>query len=275
MEILTEVQHRALAFIGACVRSGYKPTREEVGLWLDKPLPMGGSGTLALTGFRSIMAQLASALGSSTVTGEDQLQHLSMLGWVTESQGRISIAPLGRALLTSAEAVESAETEGVVIMLDTDDQFAYAKLIGHLNQAGEGLLVDAYFRLPQLMTILTGTGISRILMSKQHKSSRADRAELTIALTSPALPRTIEVRASSDDALHDRLIVGDDGKVWILGTSLNSVGQVHTALIPLSFNNSVPFRERAERLWDAAEPLLAADDTAVTAPDQADTASSS
>jgi hypothetical protein len=171
--------------------------------------------------------------------------------------------------------MESAETEGVVMVLDTDDQFAYAKLIGHLNQAGEGLLVDPYFRLPQLMTILTGTSITRILISKQHKSSKTDRAELAIALASPALPRKIEIRASSDDALHDRLIVGEDGKVWVLGTSLNSVGRVHTALIPLPFNDSASFRERAQRLWDAAEPLLAADEIAVTAPDQADKASSS
>ena len=263
MEILTEVQHRALAFIGACVRSGYKPTCDEVGLWLEKPRPFGGtlSGMLG----RNVISEVFASFGGR-VTGETQLQHLSMLGWVAESQGRLSITPLGRALLTNAEATESAETEGVVMMLDTDDQFAYAKLIGHLNQAGEGLLVDAYFRLPQLMTILTGTSINRILISKQHSNSKADRAELGIALASPALPRTIDIRASSDDALHDRLIVGDDGKVWVLGTSLNSVGRVHTALIPLPFNESAPFRERAQRLWDSAEPLLAANEIAVTAP---------
>jgi hypothetical protein len=158
-------------------------------------------------------------------------------------------------LLASAEIAESVETEGAVMMLDTEDQFAYAKLIGHLNQAGEGLLVDPYFRLPQLMTVLNGTNLSRILISKQHKSSKADRAELMIALESPALPRKIEIRASSDDALHDRLIVGDDGRVWVLGTSLNSVGHVNTALIPLPSTGSTPLRALAESLWENAEPV--------------------
>src|SRR6202012_1186948 len=106
-------------------------------------------------------------------------------------------------------------------------------------------------------TILTGTSICRILMSKQHKNSTADRAELAIALASPALPRKIEIRASSDDALHDRLVVGEDGRVWVLGTSLNSVGHVNTALIPLPSNGSAPFRELAQRLWDGAEPVIA------------------
>jgi hypothetical protein len=273
VEILTETQHRALAFVGACVRSGYKPTFEEVGLWLDKPRPLGGTLSGLLGG--SIMATLATAFGDARITGNNQLKHLVMLGWIAESQGRLSITPLGRALLTSAEAVESAETEGVVMVLDTDDQFAYAKLIGHLNQAGEGLLVDPYFRLPQLMTILTGTSINRVLISKQHRTSRVDRAELTVALASPALPRKIEIRASSDDAQHDRLIVGEDGKVWMLGSSLNSVGRVHTALVPLPFNESAPFRDRAQRLWDAAEPLLVADELAADTSDRVDEASTS
>lgn len=259
MQVVSEYQHRALAFIDACGKSGYRPTYEEVQLWLDNPTHAPGTKPGSLITQRLSQALLNAFLTAGAADGPTRLEHLLTLRWISDSEDRVSLTTLGRALLTSAEIVESVDADGTMMMLDTEDQFAYAKLIGYLNQAGEGLLVDPYFRLPQLLTILNGTSLSRIMLSKQHSRSKADRAELMIALQSPALPRKIEIRASSDNALHDRLIIGEDDKVWILGTSLNSVGSVNTSIIPVPTEGGGPLRDLAERLWANAEPVVSSD----------------
>jgi len=198
VQVISKTQHHALAFIDACGRSGYKPTSSEVELWLDEPEPSDG-----LTGAfqRAMLARFMSgAFGTSM---SNHLKHLVSLGWIENNQDRLSLTTLGRALLLSADRSESVDSDASVIILDSEDQFAYAKLIGYLNQAGEGLLLDPYFRIDQLMTILNGTSLTRVLISKQHKNSKADRAALAVALQSPALPRNIEIRASSDAAVHE------------------------------------------------------------------------
>jgi hypothetical protein len=180
------------------------------------------------------------------------LTHLQELEWIEGKPDAIAITDLGRALLATAERADDTE-EGSTVVLDSNDQFAYAKLIGHLNQAGEGLLVDPYFRLAQLMTVIEGTTISRVLISKQHNNSSRDRAELRVALASPLLSRSVEVRASDDNAVHDRLIISQNGDVSLLGASLNSVGRVNTVIIPVPAEGAAALRDQAERLWDKAE----------------------
>jgi len=187
------------------------------------------------------------------------LDHMVSLMWITTSPGsRLKLTELGRALLGAANRAEAVEGEVGIVVLDRDDPLSYARLIGHLAKAKEGLLVDPYFRIDQLMTVLNSTSIARVLISKQHKSSHEDRAALAVALDSPSIPRGIEIRATSDPSLHDRLIVGEDGEVWTLGASLNSVATASTVIVPVPQAGADALRGQAEHLWAAAEQVRVA-----------------
>lgn len=236
--------------------SGLVPSLDDVQLWLQGPTPV-----LRLRGQTLVANADADGLSDWSYDLQEDLDrlrpnidHLEDLGWIKGCPYELTITKLGRAILAAADRAQDTE-EGSVVILDSDDQFAYAKLIGHLTQAGQGLLVDPYFRLAQLMTILDGTKLSRILLSKQHKSSSRDRAELQMALASPALPRSVEIRASDDDALHDRLIVDEGGEVWVLGASLNSVGRANTVIVRIPAEGAPSLREKASRLWEQADHL--------------------
>lgn len=245
MRIPTETQHRALAFIEACEKSGYGPTKWEVEIWLGDPRPAESVSDPAFS-----WSHGASRLSEDN---ESELEHLEHLAWISSLDERLRLTDLGRALLRGADQEDIIEPEASAVILNSQDPFAYAKLVGHLAKAGAGLLVDPYFRLGQLMTILNGTSISRVLISKQHKRSKADRAELEIALDSASLPRPIQIRASGDTAIHDRLIVGEHGEVWSLGASLNSIGSVNTMIIPVPEVGATAIRAQAEELWGKAE----------------------
>jgi hypothetical protein len=247
MKIATQTQHRALAFIEACGKSGYDPAKWEVGTWLEDPGPADGP--------RDEVLGWSHGLSQQYSDDESDLEHLEHLGWISSLDERVRLTDLGRAILHSAERGDLTEPEASAVILDSQDPFAYAKLVGHLTKAGAGLLVDPYFRLGQLMAMLSGTTISRVLISKQHKSSKVDRAELKIALDSASLPRPIQIRASADTAIHDRLIVGENGEVWTLGASLNSVGHVNTMIIPVPEAGATALRVQAEGLWGKAEPV--------------------
>jgi hypothetical protein len=56
-------------------------------------------------------------------------------------------------------------------------------------------------------------------------------------------------------ALHDRLIVGEDGEVWTLGASLNSVATTSTVVVPVPQAGADALRQQAEKLWADAEQV--------------------
>jgi hypothetical protein len=253
MRIITENQHRALSFVEACNGSGYSPRKSEVELWLKEPVPASDLG-------RTFGTLTASLFDGMFGTRSNILDHMVGLHWIIESP-LLTITQLGRALLGAANRAEVVEGEAGIVVLDRKDPFSYARLIGHLARAKEGLLVDPYFRIDQLMTVLNSTSIARILVSKQHKSSKADIAALAIALDSPSLPRDIQIRATSDQSLHDRLIVGEDGEVWTLGASLNSVATTSTVIVPVPQVGAEALRQQAEEFWAGAAQVRTAQPT--------------
>lgn len=257
MKIASHTQHRALGFIDSCVRSGYRPLVSEIQAWLSAPEARAAVVENFFTNL--VRFSIAVSAGSRVVSdAEDTIDHLIRIKWIAKNDGRVTLTDLGRALFRSAERSEVAEEDPVVLVLDSEDPFAYAKVIGHLARAGAGFLVDPYFRLEQLRAVLGSTSITRVLISKQYKHSNQIRSELTIALDSPSLPRPIEVRASASGTLHDRLIVGENGDVWILGASLNSIGTVNSVIAPIPSEGAIALRASAEDLWASAEPVRSA-----------------
>lgn len=256
MDILTDTQHRALAFIDECNRSGYQPDDEEVMAWLLSPGPRRPTAGFEHNVSRLVAATLSGLGGllEGGSPGETPLEHLRRLSWARGQ--RLTLTPLGTALLRSAERSSQDAADIDVVVLDRDDPLSYPTLVQHLAKAGRALLVDPYLRLEDLHMVLTATDIERVLISKQYKGSTDVRQAMSVYLT--AASREIHVRASADSDVHDRLVVGPD-EVHMIGTSINAVaaGSSSSLLIPIPEPGGQAMRTKANEWWAAAEVVLA------------------
>jgi len=69
------------------------------------------------------------------------LDHMVRLSWLSaDSQDRLSLTPLGRALLRAEEARSDEASE--VLVLSKDDPLAYGTLLGHIAESGDVMIVD-------------------------------------------------------------------------------------------------------------------------------------
>ncbi|MET7427221.1 hypothetical protein [Dactylosporangium sp. NPDC005555] len=195
---------------------------------------------------------------------ESVLDHLIRIRWVKDERG-LTLTQLGLAMLAEARHVKRAE-ESTVIVLETTDRFAYARLVGQIASIGSALLVDPYFRLRELETILDNTEVNRVLISKQYKGSSEARAELRTALNAVAAVVDMEIRATASSTLHDRILVSDEGPVYMLGASLNTVGVANTVFMRIPDSAAAALRAQAEDLWDAADAVGSASLVAPTEP---------
>lgn len=257
MRIIEPEQHRVLAFVDACTRSGYRPTLEEVKAWSASPRPRRGyskpgpnSITTKVAKFSEMLAHALGPLGE-WVPEETSIDHLIRIFWIRNDNG-LRLTRLGEAMLAEAQRVKPAD-ESTVVILRSTDRFAYARLVGQLASVGEAFLVDPYFRLDQLETIFESTGITRILISKQYKGSSQARAGLRAALPSLISEAPIEIRASPDQALHDRMLIAETGDVFMLGASLNTVGVANTVFMRVPEPAAAALRTQVEDLWQSAE----------------------
>jgi hypothetical protein len=259
VEIVSTAQHRVLGFVHACNRSGYRPTMEEAKLWFDAPVAdvktrITHPGPLATIEAlqKAIQQQL---YGTREITTEHPIDHLVRIKWLETLDDRLRLTRLGDALLSDIQRGEEVDVLPVVV-LETTDRFAYARLIGELARLGEAFLVDPYFRLPQLETVLDLTSLKRVLISKQYKNSKEARAELAVALATVPPDRDLQVRATSNNTLHDRLVVAETGEVYMLGASLGTIGAANTVFMKVPDAAANALKQLAEDLWDAAEPVV-------------------
>ena len=98
VQITTELQHRALAFVDACNTNGFLPTVYEVQCWLQAPTPES-----ALVG--QVLAPAKARILSGVVDehGDESLDHLNDLEWIEGYPDVLSITTLGWTLLAAAE----------------------------------------------------------------------------------------------------------------------------------------------------------------------------
>lgn len=266
MEIFTEAEHRALAYVSAANRGGYRPTIGELHMWLIVPIHRRGQFSKsreqrarskldeALLWYEANYPEMATRIADP----EAFTDHLIRLRWLEEDEGNsLGLTPLGRALLRTTEADEDNSDVPTAVVLGAQNELAYPMLIRRLVEAGRGLLIDPYLRLEQLLHVRTHTSITRVLISAKLK--REDREAMAVLIKSGAAGADgpIDLRVAGKDVLHDRLIVGE-GFIDTIGTSLNTVGRQHpTVLSPLPSPAANTMREQAEKWWADAEPLAA------------------
>ncbi|WP_395156863.1 hypothetical protein [Ilumatobacter sp.] len=243
MELIDSDGRRALAYLAALERSGHYPTLPQLEAYVAKPhrssnSPFGVSALSMLQVFRGV--------------DEALVDYLLRLDWVTFSPDGVKLTSLGRAIHTAADREERTGEESTDVVLDRDDPVVLAKLFRELGEVGEALLVDPYFRIDHLMSVLQATEVNRILTSR--KVSNADINALAIALgTLGSDARQVEVKVA-DRSLHDRHVIGVDGTVLLLGASLNGVGTVTSVVVKMA-DSAEAIAANCELMWDRADPL--------------------
>jgi hypothetical protein len=181
------------------------------------------------------------------------IDHLVRLAWLmavtsSDEEPGLRLTDLGFALLHDHER-ETTKEDVSVVVLEAHDPLAYPKLVGQLNNAGAGMLVDPYLKLEGLAGIVTSTQLTRLLVSV--KTGKPELAAMQTHLDSPRLTRRVEVRTSTK--LHDRILLAKDRSVFTLGTSLNGVGSKTTVLTPMPSEAGAVVRELYEKLWTEAD----------------------
>lgn len=191
---------------------------------------------------------------------ERTIDFFCRIGWVVTDrpQDRAPDSPviltrLGRAVLRDAEVRDAGEEEELTIVLDPEDPFAYARVIGRIADLGPGLLVDPFFGLEQLGPIAFRTSITRVITGTAKK---IDIAGLSTALETTAFDRDFEIRVVDQSEIHDRYIISDSGRTHFIGTSLSGVGNKPSAMGEIHGQAAVAIRELHEELWDAANELI-------------------
>ncbi|CCH86960.1 conserved protein of unknown function [Modestobacter italicus] len=247
MDILTEDQHRALAFIKACNGQGYGPSADEVETWLREPaIPPGLYNYVGL----SVSAAM---YGFSRGLVTDQLLRLR---WVTGYSGELFTQPLGTALLRDADAKTADVAGATTVVLDAKNPLAYAALMSELAAAGAGLLIDPYIRREQLLHVAEDTTLQRLLIS--DKISQKDMAGIRALLgyLQPA-ERHLEVRVTGD--AHDRYLKAENDDVYIIGSSMGTVAsrKSTTVLTPFPGDSREVVGRMLEARWDAGDPVRA------------------
>lgn len=248
MDVLTERQHRALAFIAAANQGGATPTPEELELWLTNPTPRRTGGVLASMA-RTPVEGLTGIFGIS----ESIADHLVHMRWARRVRGRLTLTSLGLALMRSADVGEEAADR--VVVLKPEDPLAYARLVSQISDLGDAaLLVDPYLDVDQLFKLIQSTGIAQILIGN-HDRTKKMRTGIKAFLEGLA-ECPCEVRTSA--ALHDRLVVAEDGRVWTLGSSFSGVAnsKTFTVLTPLPDKAADAVAQHIRRLWSEAEVLV-------------------
>lgn len=255
MELVAAMEHRALIYLKALQDQGYRPTTSELEAYAKSPDRVGGTYTNALTrmGARATVALLGGLLANTeTSPPETFTSYFQRLGWAVLDADRVTLTGLGRALCGALE-LGDAEAEAVVV-LAPDDPTALGRIVERIASEPEGLLVDPYFKMNELVLVAQHTKISRVLVSEKLKDSELQGLKVSLKGLGDDSP--LEIRLGTGE-LHDRWFIPPAGPVTSIGSSVNSVrlGSKITTMARIT-DGAETIRELYEEMWLKAEPLL-------------------
>lgn len=247
MEIATPEVHAVLSYISAVERQGQGLTSAQVEAFAARErrmFPTGGFMTVAMSGTK-ILEQLA-----GTVSVESFTDWLERLEWIS-AEPTVTLTSLGQAVLRELDQSEVSTDSPLEVTLSPEDPIAYARAIERIAQHEDALLVDAYFRLDDVMPILSQTSVSRVLTSGRGGKKRTGAVAVALEQLPPSRP--FEVRVHDD--VHDRYVIPGSGPVDSIGTSLGGVGKRFTVMTRHEEPMASTIRATHEALWNAATLL--------------------
>ncbi|WP_022872487.1 hypothetical protein [Nesterenkonia alba] len=251
MAILTDLQRGSLELVNAAAQGGYQIKPSELDDWVEH----GGQTHLVRLEDFPLFADTWTYSEAFHWSAHSMSRMLMGMRWLRSTRdGGLTLTPLGKALLRGDQSDDSDSSQ--VVVLDSDDPVAYPTLLGELSDMGQAVLVDPHLQVNELKDLEKHTSVRRMLVTNSERgSSPKKRASISKYLEQADTPR-VQVRMSP--GIHDRMILAEDGRVWTLGTSLNSVSRRKslTVLTPMpalaAEHMSLWIKER----WDKATPLI-------------------
>lgn len=256
MELVSAHVHRALVYLRLLNDSGIDPPRAHLEAFACEQGPRGVEYESSM--FGDSFARLVRLSERKVRDPEPVVNYFLKMGWVELSNGpedRVHLTDLGRVVLVGLEQEGPTEPQlpsVADVMLEPTDPLAWVNLTRVVAAAGEGLLVDAFFKPDYVSWLVESTTIRRVLISSKHRQAQRDLSLMAVALGTVPSADVIEVRATDSRELHDRCIIGADGDVRLLGSSVNGVGRNLTAIMKPDPQVTGIYRDRYESLWENA-----------------------
>jgi len=239
MELAGKRAGEVLNMIAAVTDQGYEPARTEVdsyGLNPDRLLR-------EYDPYTDEMYDMWDEEAYST--------YLLRLNWIQVHDDRVTLSPLGQAILKALQDEGRFESVSVLqTVLGRSDPFAYARAMAVLAGVENALVVDPYLKLPDLIRIMPLANVTRVLTSDERKDFSLKAGPFAAA--SEATEGIREIRMATTALLQDRYFIPTVGPVMSLSTSMNSIGKRIGVISPLGTAASAAVREEHEAIWREA-----------------------
>jgi hypothetical protein len=251
-EVIPDHVRRTLVYLALLNANGYQPTVRELDAFAvgDQPIRVTGRAFFNFEMTRTTLLMVSGymqRLGWISVHEEDKVQ-LTPLGFALAK----AVGPAGANAFTSGPA--TAVLDMAAAVLSPDDPETFERFTRAVAGAGDAMLADPYFKGSTIGWVQTSTTISRVLMSEKG-AGKGEEGIIAARLAAGDVAGRIEVRISAAPEFHDRAVVGQQGEVWVLGTSLNGVGK-HLSVLTRPDRECWPiYRKRLEDLWRDARVI--------------------
>jgi len=246
VEITNRMGQRALTYVAAVASQGYELTVGEFETYVNLPSP---EARPAWSAGRDLEA------GGGPGEREPVLDWLTRLGWLTRRDGKVSISPLGRAVLRAVEQRERQASAPPEVSLGLPEPFAYGPVLARMADLRDALLVDRTFQLDQLLDVVLRTSVTRILIGGDHQYE-GERRRLAAAIARPlGIDRPLFIGVSGE--LHDRFVIPPSGPVGFLAASRSGGGERIPVLGAVQPPAADAIRRAFEDVWARATPLVA------------------
>lgn len=248
MDPVVSAEHlRALRYIALVERGGGRLLDSQIDLYIETEPP--SQDTWAVAWHTSRMSRLLVRGGYGLSTHADFMESL---GWIRpEKWDGPRLSSIGHAIVRASEEADVAEPEGVVL-LSPDDPLNLGVLTAEVAAAKGGALVDPYFDDRLVAWLANSTSIARVLMCRSVEA--CDALSYYLGGLERA-GRKIDFRILPRGSLHDRYLIGEDGKVSMIGASLNGLHRNFTAIIEVPEPGAAAIRGEVDRKWGDALPV--------------------
>lgn len=252
VDFIDDRVHLALEYVSIANRSGAPLALTDLAAFANQPVPRPRQ----VSNIASDMAAIAlRTLQYQTTPGEQIEQFVTRTRWVIDDERNgLKLTRLGRAVLDYANRppLQNDADEPLTVTIDPEDKFAYSKVLGLIAAQGEGMLVDPYLTLDGLQDIVTASSTTRILTTDRNQRRRLS----LIAHGLGVIENAPEVRRVGASKLHDRFFIGDEGPVYVLGSSLNSIARRPGVITPIAdAAASGAIRTAYEAIWAEGAPI--------------------
>lgn len=254
MEIINESSHRILAYLIGLEGQAYHPTADELNAYARS------SDQLTTVSIPAFVAQYANLIPDylrQTTETETAGQWVLRLKLAAMQDKRFHSTHLGRALLAAVDERELVleSSPMIAIVLKQDDDFALATVMAKIAEVGAAVLIDPYLRMDGFIQLAQHTAVTRIITGPDKKDGRLQALSAGLAAVGQ-IGTVPEIRVA--EVFHDRYVIPDASPIWMLGTSLNGVGNKTSTMVQVADNPAgLAIRGAFQEAWAKATPIAA------------------